>query len=78
MDARGIRQECAQLAAAQEERIERAQEERVKEYNAASWKRHSPWKLPVQPQNHVLFYTARTLNATAQSRVTRYRCGQST
>ena len=26
----------------------------------------------------VLFYTARTLNSTAQSQVTLYRCGQST
>ena len=31
----------------------------------------------VRQQSHVLFYTARTLNSTAQSRATRFRCGQS-
>ena len=33
---------------------------------------------PVQPQNRVLFHTARTLSATAQPRVILYRCAQST
>ena len=33
---------------------------------------------PVQPQTRVSCYTARTLNAAAQSRVPLYRCGKST
>ena len=32
---------------------------------------------PVQPQEHVPLFAARTLNATAQPRATLYRCGKS-
>ena len=43
-----------------------------------SWRIGPRADWPAEPRNRVLVCMARTLNATAQSRVTPYRCGQST